>query len=270
VLADHTRYRVAGLGDALIGNGAAIFGMGDVRGYDPALDTDYEAFATAAFASPGAGSLGDKIVLPASSPSDTAARALDLLDVKYIFAACSIRLPAQRYPLAFRGDGCVYRNNGVLPRAFLVHQAQFADVDTATTLLLQGALQPTHTVILAPGSHIPALEGSSNAAPDLVTLIRDDPEAVDLTVASHGDGILVLGDAYAPGWRAKVDGRSVPVLRADAVLRAVVVGSGVHHISFSYQPESYAVGKALSLLALCLLAGITALAVRRALQNAQV
>jgi uncharacterized membrane protein YfhO len=126
-----------------------------------------------------------------------------------------------------------------------------------------------HTVILAPGTQIPALDTRSNAAADTVTIARDDRETVDLTVASQGSGILVLGDAYARGWTAQVDGRAGQVLRADAVLRAVAVGNGLHHIHFSYQPESYQVGKVLSILALCLLAGITALAVRRARRRVQ-
>ncbi len=58
--------------------------------------------------------------------------------------------------------------------------------------------------------------------------------------------MLFLSDTYYPGWKAFVDGAEQPIYRADFVLRAVSVPSGVHTVRFVYDPLSWKLGLALS------------------------
>jgi uncharacterized membrane protein YfhO len=51
-----------------------------------------------------------------------------------------------------------------------------------------------------------------------------------------------------PGWRARVDGRSVPIVIADGALSAVEVGPGSHRIELDYRPGSFRAGVAVTLL----------------------
>jgi hypothetical protein len=74
-------------------------------------------------------------------------------------------------------------------------------------------------------------------------------------------GYLVLLDSYYPGWRAFVDGRETPVVRANYAFRAVAVPAGRHRIELRFRPRSFFVG--LGLTGLALLVGLGAL-VRRA------
>ena len=60
-------------------------------------------------------------------------------------------------------------------------------------------------------------------------------------------GLVVVGDAYYPGWRARVDGVRRPVQELDAV-RAVRTGPGRHVIEFRYRPASVYWGLGLTLL----------------------
>jgi len=85
---------------------------------------------------------------------------------------------------------------------------------------------------------------------DAVEVIHYDANAVELTERSETSAILVLTDAFAPGWQADVDGRPTPILRADAVFRAVAVGPGVHRVGFTYDPESFKIGGVVSGVAL--------------------
>ena len=66
-------------------------------------------------------------------------------------------------------------------------------------------------------------------------------------------GILLLSELYYPGWKAYVDGTSVPILRADYLLRAIPLGPGQHSIEVVYRPISFLVGSVISLFALLLL-----------------
>jgi hypothetical protein len=65
-------------------------------------------------------------------------------------------------------------------------------------------------------------------------------------VVLDGDGYLVTRDSYARGWRATVDGRPAPVLRANGKHRAVPVAEGRHEIVLRYHPPGLAPGLALT------------------------
>jgi uncharacterized membrane protein YfhO len=77
-------------------------------------------------------------------------------------------------------------------------------------------------------------------------------------------GVVVLGDNWYPGWKAKVDGRSVDVERVDYVLRGTSVSRGHHRIEYSYEPVSWRIGWIISLLSLLGLAGAVVIERRRA------
>jgi len=72
-------------------------------------------------------------------------------------------------------------------------------------------------------------------------------------VESDGTGYLVTRDSYARGWRARVDGREAPVLRANGKHRAVPLPVGAREVRLGYHPPGLGAGLAatgLSLLAL--------------------
>jgi uncharacterized membrane protein YfhO len=65
-------------------------------------------------------------------------------------------------------------------------------------------------------------------------------------VQSDGPGYLVTRDSFASGWRATVDGRAAPVLRANGKHRAVAVPGGRHRVEMRYHPPGLALGIALT------------------------
>ncbi len=87
---------------------------------------------------------------------------------------------------------------------------------------------------------------------DVARVTSYDLDKVDVSVDSRAPGMLVLTDAYAPGWRASVDGRPAALARADAVFRAVPLPAGAHRVSFTYEPDAFALGSRISVAALAL------------------
>ena len=80
------------------------------------------------------------------------------------------------------------------------------------------------------------------------------PERVVVRVDAPQDGLIVLCDSFAPGWRATVGGEPSPILRANGLFRAVALPAGSHEVVFEYWPVSFFVGWAIALIALSLTA----------------
>ena len=55
-------------------------------------------------------------------------------------------------------------------------------------------------------------------------------------------GLLVLSEVWMPGWSAKVNGRSVPVIRTDYILRGIPVDKGTNRVELRYFPRSFVTG----------------------------
>ena len=50
--------------------------------------------------------------------------------------------------------------------------------------------------------------------------------------------MLALHETWYPGWIAEIDGRRVPILRADVLFRGVEVPAGRHRVVFRFAPFS--------------------------------
>jgi hypothetical protein len=94
------------------------------------------------------------------------------------------------------------------------------------------------------------------------------PNAVRLSVDAPSAGIVVLKDAYMPGWRATLNGSSASVIRVNAMVRGVVIPrAGRYDVQFDYVPDSFVAGLWLSGAIAALLVAVMlneALAARRA------
>jgi uncharacterized membrane protein YfhO len=79
------------------------------------------------------------------------------------------------------------------------------------------------------------------------------PNRITLSVTNREPAVLVLAEPWAPGWRAWDGGVEVPVHRANALFRAVLLAPGEHPIAFVYEPHAWERGRAISggALALC-------------------
>jgi hypothetical protein len=79
-----------------------------------------------------------------------------------------------------------------------------------------------------------------------VTLVT--PPRITYESESSVNGLAVFSEIYYPkGWKATIDGKEVPILRADYVLRALEIPAGKHVIEFRFEPKPYLIGNKVTL-----------------------
>ncbi|MGB8931821.1 MAG: hypothetical protein WCC48_11295, partial [Anaeromyxobacteraceae bacterium] len=93
------------------------------------------------------------------------------------------------------------------------------------------------------------------SAPGRVLAIERGLESVRIEAEAPSDATLVVCDAWWPGWEARLDGRQVPIFRADVLVRAVRWPAGRHVLEMRYRPPEVRTGLLVSALGLALLAG---------------
>jgi len=86
---------------------------------------------------------------------------------------------------------------------------------------------------------------------------RYAPEEVRVWVETPQPAVLILLDAFDQGWTAVLEtGARLPIRRANALVRAVVVPAGVHAVTFRYETPLLRVGAAASLAGMLLCLGM--------------
>ncbi len=225
-------YRVMGTGITLIPNVSMIYALEDVRGYDPIALQRYMALMSRL---PGAVRAGHHLLFTQAD-----APLLDLLNVRYLFTPQAVG-DGRWSLLAEAGDMKLYRNQNALPRAFMVYRSQVAaSPDAALAMTLAPEFDFRNSVVLE-GEKAPALDAQPARAP-VVTITHYRPGALTIAVETVQPGLLVVADAYTPGWRATIDGQETELWLANYALRAVLVPEGSHTVTLTYQPLSVRIG----------------------------
>jgi hypothetical protein len=141
-------------------------------------------------------------------------------------------------------DMKVYENPSVLGRAYLVHRAVEADDASALAMLADPSFQPREQAIVEPGSALDLAAAGGQG--EMVSSNTTEINRVSVGTRSATGGLLVLSDAYYPGWKVTVDGRSARLLRVNVAFRGVVVPAGDHTVLFTYEPDSFRLGLIIS------------------------
>jgi hypothetical protein len=145
----------------------------------------------------------------------------------------------------------LYRYRDVLPRAFLVGSTEIVPGEAALARYLSEDFDPRTRVILEEA--LPADVEVQAGATGVVEWVERQADEFTLRVAPDRPAMLVVLDNYFPAWKAFVDGREVPVHRANHTFRAIAVPAGEHTVTFRYDPAELRTGAGISLVVLALL-----------------
>lgn len=186
---------------------------------------------------------------------------LDMLNVAYIVFPPGSANPEKYASLELvqsDDEGSIYRNPQVLPRAWLVHQAEtIPDDDAQLAHMAQPDFDPANGAILA--VEAPSLQRPPT--PEPVPTLQYAPNQLRVQATVSAAALLVVSDAYTEDWQVTVDGQVARLYRANYALRGVSLAPGEHEVVFTYRPRSFVMG---SMVSLCVLLSLIVGSISRA------
>lgn len=175
----------------------------------------------------------------------------------------SLRRVAQTHPRYAR-----FEDTRAVARAFVTHRVSSAPEPHALLSAMADPAFDPREASWVEGSTLPSVEPASEGAAgtsarERVEITRDDLHRVDLDVELLTPGLVVLTDAWDPGWRADIDGEPAPIWITNHLFRGVRVQAGRHQVRFAYRPASFQVGSAITLAGIAVWLGLALHETRR-------
>ena len=193
---------------------------------------------------------------------------LDLVGARFLVTPRSVELRAEGFPEVFAGANLrLYANETARPWFYLAPHAEVLPGEQEVlTALREGRFDLRRTVLLEEPPPIELPGPGADLGQDRVT--EEEPcgyrkGVVRLRLSAGGPRLLVVGDNFHPHWRALVDGRPAPLLRADYVWKAVPVAAGEHLVELLYRSPPVARARAVSAVSAVLVLAGAGLALRR-------
>lgn len=208
-------------GGLFYGNLGELYGVEDIRGISPLRPRALEDLAQ----------------LPQT-------RRWQLLNVGYVLASAPLPDAPLTKVADVRGaiepgrplEAALYRFDATLPRAWMSYNPTWvSDRGAALKLLADSSFDPA-TVVILEGQSSGTQQWPVPAANPEVQVSRLSPGALQITVTTEVPGFLVISEWFYPGWQARLDGKTVPILRADSAFQAVHVPAGQHSVVVSFVP----------------------------------
>ena len=133
---------------------------------------------------------------------------------------------------------------GWMPMITAGQRPEFADGEKTLSQITAGDFNPRKLVYLP-------LEAKgrvtvSNNVPAHIVRQSFSPHRISIEVESHSTSMLVVAQAFYHRWKAKVDGKSTMLWRANHSFQAVEVPSGLHRVELLYEDEAFRYGALIS------------------------
>jgi len=225
-------FRIAGTGWAFLPGTNALYGLEDVRGYEAMTFLPYvktwplwSQHQTVFF----------------NRTDDLSKPFLSMMNVRFGFTHLDKPVPDGWREVARQGNAKLLENANVLPRAF---------IPRTVTVGMQS------DVAVDQMSTITDFRERAWITADVIPYERmNGPGRVTmrgelLDAEMENDGWIVVSNSAWKGWRAYLDGRRIALQRANVAFLGIHVPKGRHQVRLVYWPESFVIGRAISLATL--------------------
>jgi hypothetical protein len=241
------RHRYLWKGQILPPNTALSYGLNDVRIKQSLLTRRYRLlFDRLKLAN-------EPPVLVSSHFSQLGSPILDALSVKYLMTPKTVTDYPDHYKVVYDKEVLIFENSSASPKAYVVSSE---DVRQADPVHIPERLEkaPDHnlTFVERPALKTEEPASASQQLPEIVTYTNHHVEIAVLDSA----GLLVLTDAWYPGWKAYVDGSAVPTQPVNLIVRGVWIQKHATKVEWVFDPLSVKLGFWISGIGLLIICGI--------------
>jgi Bacterial membrane protein YfhO len=155
---------------------------------------------------------------------------IDMQSIRYILAVPGAT--SEKYQVAYSSkDLTVFENENAVPLMYFSPRIKIiSDASKALEHIRSEQFNPHEYTILEEDSGLSEIQIGSRS----ITTEKKS-STITATVQTSTDSLLVLSQNYYPGWRAFVDGKQVPILKANYTFQAIRVPTGKHSIKFSFE-----------------------------------
>jgi len=169
--------------------------------------------------------------------------------------------PADNWqPVYEQQEMLIMRNTRVLPRAWLVAEAEAVDGEEALRRIRGESateFDPQRSALLeVRPEELPRLPGGAITPNSSARITRYEPNGLQIETSSPKATVLVLSEILYPGWFVSVDGQPARIVVADYLLRGVALPAGEHRVEMHYPAPAARNGAIISGLTVCLILGL--------------
>ena len=138
-----------------------------------------------------------------------------------------------------------------IPKAILVPEAVVKPGQEILSYMMSDEFDPRKTVIIEPKncSYL-----RSNIDPESFegscSVVHYENERLMVRCSLNQPGYLVLSEVFYPGWRARIDGKSAPIVRGNYLFRMIPLEKGRHDVEMTFVSRPFQIGSIISLATL--------------------
>ena len=133
-----------------------------------------------------------------------------------------------------------------LPLVTAGQRPVFADDAETLQALSAGNFDGSKIVFLPPEAK--AFVTATNQTEARVLDSKFEIQSVEIQAEAAAPALVVVAQSFYPDWSASVDGRDVPLLRANHAFQAIQIPQGRHDIRLVYKDKAFDTGAALSII----------------------
>jgi hypothetical protein len=238
-------FRIVGVGGAFPPATNISYGLEDVRGYEALTLDEYKS--TWRLWNHPHGLWFHRV-------DDLTAPMLSFLNVRFAIQPRTLPVPPGWRVVNAQGASVLLENSAVLPRISIPRQVMLGALSNPETIDRMAQARDFRAMawITSAGD----LEERANGPGRIHLRSRSLGGDYRFDAAMDRAGWVVLSDSAWKGWRAFIDGRRVPLARANAGFLAVFVPAGTHQVRVVYHPTSFVRGRAITFATILVLVGL--------------
>ncbi len=238
-------------------NVTSIFGLYSVEYFDPLHIRRYGelvSFANMNDRNEGVTRSDILVTSDASVSAEVAVRRnrlLDLTSTRYLVGKINELKATNNDSLVWEDSQWrILSRASTLPRMYMVYKSEtLRGDDQLLSRLFDPQFNVFNTIVLETDP-LAGMTAPQQLQSVPVSITRYSSNLVESEVFTSQVGFLVLTDTWYPGWKAYVDEKETPIIRANYTFRAILVPEGSHTVRFSYEPQSVVIGAKISLISL--------------------